>query len=215
MRRLLVFFLLLAAGTLSLEAQDVSTTPIDGPVVRADSLQRKPQLTPPWAGYSLAPGLRMPSLLDAPLNPFEMKEQRAARVAARTYSGVMASVDQNLIWYRTPSFVKEHRMLFFVLRLFLSNPYGFQEGYVPMMNPSFPFISAKTPGMAPFDNPYSPDHIPQCIRSEYDFATGTYKQVMVDWDTYQKNLSMRFSPSTFNTAPIPRTQLTPGDRIVH
>ena len=67
--------------------------------------------------------------------------------------------------------------------------WGFPEGCVPLMNASFPFIYAKTPGMAPYDNPYTSDQFPKCIESEYDAATGTYKQVMVDWSEVQSKLS--------------------------
>ena len=67
--------------------------------------------------------------------------------------------------------------------------WGFPEGCVPLMNASFSFIYAKTPGMAPYDNPYTSDQFPKCIESEYDAATGTYKQVMVDWSEVQSKLS--------------------------
>lgn len=123
-------------------------------------------------------------------------------------------MDKSRSWYRLPDYTNDQRRLFFVLGLFLSDPYGFAEGYAPLMNHSFPFISTKIPGMAPYDNPYSPDRIPQCIRLEYDPATGKYRQVMVDWKEYQKNMSLRFTNNSYNNAPVPRVAVTPVERVM-
>ena len=210
-RRLFSVFVMLCAGTLVLRAQDHPVTVPDGPVVKLDSLQSRPQPLPVMS-YPLSPGIRQPSILRPPL--FETKEQRAARVNAAVQTNVMNYTDQSLRWYRPPKLSREVRAALFVTSLFLSNPYGFREGYVPLMNHSFPFIEAKTPGMAPYDNPYSPDRIPQAIRSEYDFATGTYKTVMVSWEDFQKSLLVRPGGNSFGNTAIPRVEVTPGDRIV-
>ncbi len=206
--RKISLFVLLIAGALSLRAQDVPTTILDGPLIKADTLRTRPAPLPVM-GTAPAPGIRQPSILRPPL--FETKEQRAARINAAVQANVMNYMDQSLAWYRPPKLSREVKMALFMASLFLSNPYGFREGYVPLMNHSFPFIEAKTPGMAPYDNPYSPDRFPQAIRSEYDFATGKYKQVMVPWDEYEKNMARSFG-GAYNTAPVPKIAVTPVER---
>ncbi len=206
--RKISLFVLLIAGALSLRAQDVPTTILDGPLIKADTLRTRPAPLPVM-GTAPAPGIRQPSILRPPL--FETKEQRAARINAAVQTNVMNYMDQSLAWYRPPKLSREVKMALFMASLFLSNPYGFREGYVPLMNHSFPFIEAKTPGMAPYDNPYSPDRFPQAIRSEYDFATGKYKQVMVPWDEYEKNMARSFG-GAYNTAPVPKIAVTPVER---
>lgn len=206
--RKISLFVLLIAGALSLRAQDVPTTILDGPLIKADTLRTRP--TPlPVMGTAPTPGIRQPSILRPPL--FETKEQRAARINAAVQANVMNYMDQSLAWYRPPKLSREVKMALFMASLFLSNPYGFREGYVPLMNHSFPFIEAKTPGMAPYDNPYSPDRFPQAIRSEYDFATGKYKQVMVPWDEYEKNMARSFG-GAYNSTPVPKIAVTPVER---
>lgn len=81
------------------------------------------------------------------------------------------------------------------------------------MSASNPFMAIKTPGGAPYENPYSPDKFPQAVRMEYDTATGTYKPTMVDWKEYQKQLDVRYNIPIENR-PIPKVPLAPGDRIV-
>lgn len=206
--RKISLFVLLIAGALSLRAQDVPTTILDGPLIKADTLRTRPAPLPVM-GTAPTPGIRQPSILRPPL--FETKEQRAARVNAAVQANVMNYMDQSLAWYRPPKLSREVKMALFLASLFLSNPYGFREGYVPLMNHSFPFIEAKTPGMAPYDNPYSPDRFPQAIRSEYDFATGKYKQVMVPWDEYEKNMARSFG-GAYNSTPVPKIAVTPVER---
>ena len=126
----------------------------------------------------------------------------------------MSSVDKTLYWYRRPKYSEAQKWIFWGLGLFLSNPFGFPQGYVPMANASFPFIYAREPGMAPYTSPYSPDFFPATVKTEYDFATGTYKQVMIDWADYQKLLDQRF-PATINVEPIPKVQVTPVERMMN
>ena len=170
-----------------MKAQDYSATIPDGPTMRPDSLCMKPLPSFLLSTPSFMP-LQQPNLLFSPLG-IETKEQRAARINAQTFSNVMESVDKYLLWYRPPKLTKPWKQILGAARLFLSNPYGFPEGCVPLMNASFPFIYAKTPGMAPYDNPYTSDQFPKCIDSEYDAAIGTYKQVMVDWSEVQSKIS--------------------------
>lgn len=179
--------LFIVAGAQGMKAQDYSATIPDGPAVRPDSLSLKPLPSFHLSIPSFMP-LQHPNLLFSPLG-IETKEQRAARINEQTFTSVMESVDKYLLWYRPPKLTKPWKQILGAARLFLSNPYGFPEGCVPLMNASFPFIYAKTPGMAPYDNPYTSDQFPKCIESEYDAATGTYKQVMVDWSEVQSKLS--------------------------
>lgn len=212
-RRILVTIVALAVGMMRLGAQDVRI--LDGPALEVeDSLNVRPKPFPTLLNPIPGPMIQTLSPLFAPLNPFETKEQRAARINARTFYSLRQSVDQNLRWHRLPHYTKEEQALFFVLQLFLSAPFGYKEGYTPLMNPNNPFVYAKIPGMAPYDNPYSPEYFPQTIKTEYDFATGTYKTVMVGWEDFQKSLLVRPGGSSFGNAPIPRVEVTPGDRIV-
>ncbi len=212
-RRILVTIVALAVGMMRLGAQDVRI--LDGPALEVeDSLNVRPKPFPTLLNPIPGPMIRTFSPLFAPLNPFETKEQRAARINARTFYAVQQSVDRNLVWYRMPHYTKEEQALLFLLKLFLSAPFGYREGYTHLMNHSNPFIYAKTPGMAPYDNPYSPEYFPQTIKTEYDFATGTYKTVMVDWEDFQKSLLVNPGGNSFGNAPIPQVVVTPGDRIV-
>jgi hypothetical protein len=211
-RKWFYILFLLATGFQGLQAQDHMVSVLDGPVVKADSLKTKPEILPLIVNPVL-PRVGMPSRLSPLPNAFETKEQRAARINALTAKGVAAAVDYNLRFYRPPLLSANARAALFAANFFLSNPYGFADGYVPLMNPSFSFITAYTPGMAPYDNPYSPDRIPQAIRLEYDAATGTYKQVMVPWADVQKSLSRSFG-STFRNEPVPNIPVTPVDRAM-
>ena len=212
-RRILVTIVALAVGMMRLGAQDVRI--LDGPALEVeDSLNVRPKPFPTLLNPIPGPMIQTLSPLFAPLNPFETKEQRAARINARTFYSLRQSVDQNLRWHRLPHYTKEEQALFFVLQLFLSAPFGYKEGYTPLMNPNNPFVYAKIPGMAPYDNPYSPENFPQTVRTEYDFATGTYKTVMVGWEDFQKSLLVRPGGNSFGNAPIPQVVVTPGDRIV-
>ena len=193
--------LFIVAGAQGMKAQDYSATIPDGPAVRPDSLSLNPL-------PSFMP-LQHPNLLFSPLG-IETKEQRAARINEQTFTSVMESVDKYLLWYRPPKLTKPWKQILGAAKLFLSNPYGFPGGCVPLMNHSFPFIYAKTPGMAPYDNPYTSDLFPKCIDSEYDFATGTYKQVMVDWSEVQN----RMSAIGQSNQPVPSVPVTPAERMM-
>ncbi len=207
-RRFLSTVVLLFAGALLLRAQDHPTNVLDGPVMTVDSLQRRPELLPPLGGPAF-PGIQMPSILTP--QGYESKEQRAARINQQTRNSVLRSADHNLSWYRPPKLSKEMRVILSIARLFLSNPYAFPEHAVPLMNHSFPFIYAIEPGMAPYDNPYSPDRIPQTIRMEYDFATGTYKQVMIPWSEYEAKMSRSFG-GAYKPEAVPKIAVTPVER---
>ena len=202
-----VLLVVLLAGSLSLHAQDHPVTVPDGPVVKTDSTRNKAQILP-WMGYPAFSGVQLPSFLT--VDPFETKEQRAARINALTSAKLMSSVDYNLSWYRPPYLTGLQKTLLFAGRLFLTSPYSFPQGAVPVMNASNPFLYAYTPGWAPFEHPYSPDRFPQSIRLDFDFTTGTYKQVMVKWEDLQKSMGNRFGSYSQQYAPIPTDPLRPA-----
>lgn len=133
----------------------------------------------------------------------ESKEERAARINLETYQRVMESVNQYLAPYTPPHLSNTQKALLFVVGLFLSSPYKFRPGTVPVMNGSNPYMYAVTPGMAPYEHPYSPEAFPQCIRTELDFSTGTYKQVMVKWDEFEKNAARSFG-GPYRLDPVPK-----------
>ena len=139
--RLLIVSLLMLAGSLSLRAQDHPVSVLDGPVIKTDTVKRKPQLLP-MMGYPVFSMVQMPSFLSP--DPFETKEQRAARINAMTSASLMSSLNYNLSWYRPPHFSEGAKWALFAGSLFLSNPYAFPKGTVPMMNTSNPFIYAYT-----------------------------------------------------------------------
>ncbi len=209
-RRMFSLIVLLCAGTLLVRAQDHPTSILDGPLLKVDSLQRRPGLLPPMGGPEF-PGIRMPSILSP--QGYESREQRAARVNARVRNSVLNSIDYNLEWYRPPKLSREAKAALFLASLFLSNPYGFGAHAVPLMNHSFPFVYAIEPGMAPYDSPYSPAHIPQTVRTEYDFATGTYKQVMIPWSEFEMKLNKAHSfGGAYRNEAVPKIAVTPVER---
>ncbi|NLZ19057.1 MAG: hypothetical protein GXY24_02130 [Bacteroidales bacterium] len=207
-RRFLSICFLLFAGSLFLRAQDHPVQILDGPLMGVDSLQRRPELLPPMGG-PVFPGIRMPSILTP--QGYESKEQRAARVNAQVRNSLLNSIDYNLEWYRPPKLSKTARTALSIARLFLSNPYAFPEHAVPLMNHSFPFVYAIEPGMAPYDSPYSPEYFPQTVRTEYDFATGKYKQVMVPWAEFEMNMKRSFG-GAYKPEAVPKIAVTPVER---
>lgn len=217
-KRLIITVVLLVAGALAAGAQEVPVTVPDGPVLKVDSLETRPaaslQFRDPFNYGPLSPLFRQPSLV-SPLQqfPFETKAQRAARLNASVYSSIMGSVGKDLYWHRMPKFSKTATMAMYATKYVLSNPFGFPQGCVPLMNPSFPFIYAYTPGLAPYERPYSPENYPQSIRLEFDMATGTYKQTMVDWNELEKNMARSFGGS-FRNDPVPRISVTPVERMM-
>ena len=205
--RFVVLLVVFWVGSFSLHAQDHPATVLDGPIVKTDSTKNKAQILP-LLGYPAFTGVQPPSFLT--VDPFETKEQRAARINALTSANLMSSVDYNLSWYRPPYLTGLQKTLLYAGRLFLTSPYSFPKGAVPVMSASNPFIYAYTPGWAPFEHPYSPDRFPQSIRLDFDFSTGTYKQVMVKWEDLQKSMGTNFGGFSQQYAPIPTDPLRPA-----
>ena len=143
----------------------------------------------------------------------ESKEQQAARINQETFYRVMSSVTYYLDGYRPPVLTNTEKALLFVAGFFLRSPYKFQPGTVPLMSASNPFIYAVTPGGAPSVYPYSPGAFPQCVRSEYDFRSGTYQQVMVKWDELERSMSRSFG-GPYRNESVPRMQFLSTDKLL-
>ena len=210
--KLLFTLILLSTGTMILKAQDYPVTVSDGPglTVKADSLSIAPQ---PYSltDYSPSPVIQLPSILIPPL--FETREERAARINVRTEAAVMRSMQQGLLGYQPPKFSRMEMMMLRFGGLFLTSPYRLPDGCVPLMNASNPFFFVKTPGMAPYEHLYDPTFFPQCIRTEYDFATGTYKQVVVPWSVFNMNLARSFG-GPYRNDPVPKMYFTSTERAL-
>lgn len=206
MKRVFFICVILAAWAVGLRAQDNRL--LDGPVLNVDTLSIKPQLFPLTVE---APAPALPAYLTAPV--FETKEQRAAKINARTQAGLMRPIRQNLQWIMPPVLSRKEQIMLRVAGLFLTSPYRIPDGCVPVMNPSNPFVFVKTPGQAPYEHPYAPEKFPQCIRAEYDFASGTYKQVMVPMDAFAANLNRSFG-GPYIYAPVPRMYFTSTERVL-
>lgn len=188
------------SGMTAAFAQDAPVLHADGDDYAADSLFLSEPLLP--APVFRAPML--PSLL-RPQMP-ATREEKAAYVNALVHSSVMKSVDGNLKYVPMVDIDAKTGWKPF------GNPFAIPYGYVPMGNSSNPFIVALIPGWEPEPDKYSPEAIPQCIRLEYDFATGTYRQVMVDWDEYSRQMSG--FPTNLQTQPVPSIAVTPVERAM-
>lgn len=191
---------LLVAGAIGLQAQER--------VVKVDSAAGAPQslplmgapvFLPPWHPFDLSRAADLE----------ETKEQRAARINRETYQRVMASARENL---RPLQLSGTERFLLFIGSMFLTSPYKFRAGTVPVMNASNPFIYAIPPGGAPYEPIYSPSAFPQCIRTEFDFRSGTYRQVMVKWNEVEQNMARSFG-GPYRTEPVPKVQFHSTDRL--
>ena len=199
---------------LSARSQDI--VPMDGPSVSIDSTRTVRNLplwlSPPTLYSCINPVNR--NAADITLFP-ETKEQKAFRENLKSFEQTMASVNRNLDDFLIVEPPKQLMPLLLVAGFFLGAPFSIPYGYVPMTSFSNPFTIAKIPGMAPDPDAdkYSPENIPQCIRLEYDFATGTYKQVMVDWTTVQKNMSLKHG--SFNNTSVPFIPLNDVERRIH
>lgn len=192
---------LLMAGAMGLHAQEY--------VDKADTVVIKPRPLPLMG----VPSLLQPYQFSLAPDPFETKEQRAARINQQTYDRVMTSVNQNLNWFKPPHLTQLQMALLFVGGLFLTSPYKFQPGTVPLMNASNPFVYARTPGMAPYEHRYSTDAFPQCIRTDFDFRSGTYQQVMVKWEEVEKSMARSYG-GPYRNEPVPNMHFS-SDRFVH
>lgn len=195
MRRMWLFTLvLLLAGAMGLQAQEY--------VDKADTVVVKPRplpVTDPPA-FSVH---RPPIFLFPTPGAVESKEERAARINQETYNRVMASVQQNLEGVKPRKLSTTEMVLLSIGKLFLTSPYSFPQGAVPLMNASNPFVYVYPPGGAPYFSPYSTDAFPQSIRTEYDFRSGTYRQVMVQWEDLERSMVRSYGGSYRNEAVPP------------
>lgn len=213
--RLICVLCAFALWQLPAGAQNVpdAAVPLDGPAltVETDSLDaRIPRGIMPMPVLSPAMTFDMFSRMPAPT--FETRQSRALRADLNAMDSVIPSV-RNALSQSFRPVSPQNYMLMSLAGLFFTPQFAIPYGYQPLMNQSNPFMVAKIPGWAPVEDKYSPDVIPQAVELEYDFATGTYKQKMVDWNVYQKRLST-FNPSNFNTAPVPRIPVNDVERRI-
>ena len=199
----LLTVVLLVAGAIGLYAQEYREK-TDTVVVRPIPLStlNTPVFFNPWQPYYLSP--------DA--EGVESKEQRAARINQETFQRVMTAVHHNLSWYRPPKLSSTEKALLFIGSLFLTSPYQFREGTVPVMSASNPFMFATTPGGAPEVYPYSSEAFSQCIRLDYDFKSGAYQQVMVKWEDVQRSM-VRSYGGPYRTEAVPKMQFHSTDKL--
>lgn len=157
--------------SICLHAQEHDTLSLDNKEYLNDSMPVRHIFAPSFLA-PLYPGMNYPMTFTARPNDM-IKRQQAARISA------LRSIDQSLYWSKP---LKSSSPLFKALRimnLFLSNPFNVPAGYITL-HPSTPFLIIKVPGMAPYEYQYSSDKFPKFVETEYDFSTGSYKQVMVN-----------------------------------
>lgn len=194
---------LLMVSTIGLYAQE-HVEKVDTTVIKPNPIISTPVFSSSGLPFFPVPTFEQP----------ESKEEQAARINRETYERVMASINEYLAPHRPPHLTDTQKTLLFIGGLFLNSPYKFRPGTVPLMNASNPFIYAVTPGMAPFEHPYSPDKFPQCIRTELDFTSGTYRQVMIKWDEVEKSMARSFG-GPYRLEPVPRMRFNNSlDNIV-
>lgn len=210
-RAILICVLALCAAGVGARAQDVPSAMLDGPAVAVDSSALKPRVAPAVMSPAILQ-MRHPLRLEQPY-AYETKEQRAARINAAVCADVMRSVDEDLVWHKPVKLESPWKYVLLAARLFATYPFRVPEGYVPLMNSSFNLAIAKVPGLAPYEHPYAPDSVPMTVRSEYDAATGTYKQVMLDWSEVEKSIQ-KFNFTYQSVEPIPFVPLNAVERAV-
>lgn len=182
-------------------------------VEKVDTTVIKP-ITDPLINTPVFSGSALPFFPTPTLEMPESKEEMAARINRETYLRVMASVNQNLSPFRPPHLSDTQKWLLFIGGFFFTSPYKFRPGTVPVMNASNPFMFAATPGMAPYEHPYSPNVFPQSIRTELDFSSGTYRQVMVKWVEVERSMARSFG-GPYRTDPVPKMRFNNSlDNIV-
>lgn len=195
----------LLAGTMTALAQDVTAVQ-DAPLLTVDEgLSAADSLySPPPMFFAVPSAQRLPSLLrpDIPVS----QEDRAIAVNFAVHAAVTASVAESMKAVPMVDIIATTGWMPF------ANPFAIPYGYVPLGNSSNPFIIAKIPGWNPEPDKYSPEAIPQCIKLEYDFATGTYRQVMVSWEEYTRQMA-KF-PANIQTDPVPAVPVTPVERAM-
>lgn len=196
----------LLAGTMTALAQDVPAVQVaplltvDEGKYAADSLYSPP----PAMFFAVPPAPHLPSQLlpDIPVS----QEDRAIAMNFAVHAAVTASVAESMKAVPMVDIIATTGWMPF------ANPFAIPYGYVPLGNSSNPFIVAKIPGWNPEPDKYSPESIPQCIKLEYDFATGTYRQVMVSWEEYTRQMA-KF-PANIRTDPVPAVPVTPVERAM-
>ena len=212
-RAIVIFFCILVAS-FRVMAQDpvVLNSDVlipDVPAMDIDSVRMPPPalLMSPW--MNLSPIQKQMML------PYEheTKEQYAMRVNKLTSEIVMSNISKTMERMILPPVPEVWRPEGASTSFFYMAPFSIPFGYVPVMNSSNPFAITKVPGWAPEEDKYGPDKFPQCIKLEYDFASGTYKQVMVD--PFSEDGKKAFGLSSYQKiSPVPKASVTPVERAM-
>jgi len=196
--------ILMFAGTIGIIAQDVPVQIPDGTILESDSVSIRPSDIP----MSFTPVFGIPLRMTVP--SFDKAGMMNYGTDALTPNHIMQITSQHLNW-NTPSRIPVVWLILLKLStLFLTNPFAVPDGYMAL-NPSSPFLLVKIPGMAPCQNPYSSEQIPMWIRTKYNYSTGVYEQVMVDWSEIQ--LKMNNSNIEVLRQTLPVLPPSPADRF--
>lgn len=193
----------------SMEAQDDGSLTVS--VQEADSITTAAPLPPVFHHAFFRPSYLLPAF---PYSNYTTLNPIAA--------SVLKSMNHNLGFYRqhpleevmSKEWAMAIKISLFVAGFFLTPQFSVPQGYVQLGTTQFQAV--KTPGWAPdaYSGMYSPEIIPQCIRTEYDPSSGTYKQVMVDWKTvegYQYNLN---PGAGIDVKPVPTMHFNAVERQV-
>lgn len=180
--------------------------PLDGPGLTTDSVRVAPAV-PMVPMIESRGSVMMPLQYSFEDDGYETPEMRAAPLNEMAKAGVMSSIGRSIEYTRPPDWPWYVTVPLAVAGFFMGYAWGqiggygtktHYWGYVPL-DMSNPFISAWVPGWAPYENLSGSEFFPKAVETEFDIATGTFKQVAVDWTDYQKKLDMtqmRFRATT-------------------
>lgn len=203
-RYLSICIVLLSVCAVSIRAQDIPVQIPDGTALQGDTVSIRPSDIP----QPFIPAFGIPLRMSVPGS--EMYGQLNCRTSFLTPNQIMQITSMHLNWGAPARIPMVWAILLKLSTLFLSNPSAVPEGYMAL-NPSSPFLLVKIPGMAPSLNPYSSEQIPLCIKTEFNFSTGKYEQVMVDWSEVQ--FKMNNSRIEILRQTLPVLPPSPADRF--
>jgi len=206
LRYLSISLILLLTGTVGIMAQDVPVQILEGTALPCDSVSIRPSGIP----MPFTPVFGIPLRMTVPsIDKTGLMNRRAGFL---TPNQIMQITSMHLNWGTPSKIPKVWEVLLKLAALFLTNPCAVPEGYM-VLDSSSPYILMKIPGMAPLQNPYSLEQIPMWIRTEYNYSTGKYEQVMVEWSEVQ--FKMNNSNIEILRQTLPVLPPSPADRFIH
>ena len=202
--------MLLVPGVVRAQSADttaVAGVPMDGPALTADSVSVSPAILP-VPMISSRGSVLLPLKFEMPGDNSESPEARAERLNEAAREGVMSYIGSRFASEKVPEIPMYVIIPLALSGMFLWNdPWSaiggyklgyHQHGYVPL-SMTTPFVSAWLPGWAPYEDLSGGEFFPKAVETEFDIATGKFRQVAVDWTEYQKKLDMtqmRYQSST-------------------